>query len=313
MQRLADFPQPPPRTDTDLPKWVEAPLYDPHPDLVEAIEVAMFVRQPLLLTGDPGVGKTSAAYWAAWWMGVATRDLVYECIRSDATAARLRYEFDAVAYFRESQAAAVRGRDFDEDRRRFLREGPLWRAFQAAQERPVVLLLDEIDKAPRDLPNDLLREFDEHRFEVPELPEGHAERTIGTINTRTKTGHLKLVVFTSNGERQLPEPFLRRCVHHHIEFDPKHVGAVLAKRAEAERWKLPTAMIDLALKRFLEIRALPNLRHRPGLSELLVWARVLSEVGGGSVEALERGKLADLKHLGTLLKDPNDQRVAKQR
>lgn len=309
MRRLLDLPQPAPR-DHGGPKWREAHLYDPPDDLVEAIEVAMLLQQPLLLTGEPGVGKTSAAYWAAWRMDLPNDDLVVEQVRSDATAARMRYEFDAVSYFRESQATAVRGAAFDDDRRRFIREGVLWRAFAAARERPVVLLLDEVDKAPRDLPNDLLREFDELWFEVPDLPAGHPERR---VDARKGEGSLRLTVFTSNGERQLPEPFLRRCVHHHIVFDPKQVERVLRHRVETRDLVVADGVVELALRRFLEIRALAGLRHKPGLSELLVWVRVLAATGHGDPRALEAASLGELKHLGTLLKEPPDVDLVKKR
>lgn len=310
MLRFRDLPDSAPRT-VGTPKWREAHLYEPPDDLVEALEVAMFLQQPLLLTGEPGVGKTSAAYWAAWRMSLTPDDLLVEQVRSDATAARMRYEFDAVAYFRESQSSAVRGVAFDEDRRRFIREGVLWRAFAAAsRSRPVALLLDEVDKAPRDLPNDLLREFDELWFDVPDLPTGHPERT---IDARKGTGELRLVVFTSNGERQLPEAFLRRCVHHHIAFDPKQVERVLRHRVTSGDLVVADGVVEMALKRFLELRAVAGLRHKPGLSELLVWIRVLAETGHGDPRALETAKLGELKHLGTLLKEPPDVALVKNR
>lgn len=310
MQRLTP-PDPPTPPAHPSPRWKEVHLFQPPSDLVEALEVAIHLEQPLLLTGEPGVGKTSTAYWAAWCLGLSPSDLVVEQARSDATAARARYEFDAVAYFRESQSAAVRGATFDEDRRRFIREGALWRAFAAARDgRPAGLLVDEIDKAPRDFPNDLLRDFDEFWFEVPELPEGHRDRR---VDARRGSGRLRLVVFTSNGERQLPEAFLRRCVHHHIAFDPKHAEGVLRHRVKEHDLQVPAGFVDFALKRFLELRAVPGLRHRPGLSELLVWIRALAATGGMNPVALESAPLGELKHLGILLKEPADLALAKQR
>ncbi len=289
------------------PKWAEAHTYRPDDDLVTAIEVAIDLGQPLLITGEPGCGKTSAAYWAAWRMGLSPDDLIVEQVRSEASASRMRYEFDAVAYFRESQASAVRGTEFIDDRRRYIRPGPLWRAFEATRTagRRVVLLLDEIDKAPRDLPNDLLMEFDELRFEVPELPEKHADRF---ISARGNPGRLALTVFTSNAERQLPDAFLRRCLHHHIEFNNEHLEAVLTHRSDPERGdlKVPRSFIPVAVEALARLRGL-GLRHTPGTAELIVWLRVLARTGKiPEAPALGHLDLRSLPHLGTLIKDPAD-------
>lgn len=309
LQRLEDLPLPPaPAGDHLPPKWRDAPLYLPDRELVEALEVAMALGHPLFLTGDPGCGKTSAAYWVAWRMGLAPEDLFVEQVRSDATAARIRYEFDAVKYFRESQAAVARHEPWIEDRRRFIREGTLWNVFQAARERPVMLLLDEIDKAPRDFPNDLLREFDELLFEVPDLPKDHPERF---VRARGGKGALALVVFTSNGERQLPDAFLRRCVHHHLQVSPEWIARVVRHRINDI--KIAPTLVDLAVKRFVALQGVPGLRHRPGLAEFIVWLRIVALSGGIAPDRLEAVRLAELPYLGTLLKSPEDRALLAQR
>ncbi len=297
-----------------LPKWREAHLYAPPAKLVTAIEVAIELGQPLLITGEPGSGKTAAAYWAAWRLGLSPDDFIFEQVRSDATAAKLRYEFDAVSYFRESQASAVRDEAFDDNRRRFIRPGPLWRAFEATREknRRVVLVLDEIDKAPRDLPNDLLLEFDEQRFDVPDLPEKHADRT---INARGNEGRLVLTVFTSNAERKLPDAFLRRCVHHHIRFDDDHLSTVLARRTSPNGGdiKVDSGLVKLAIDMLIRLRAM-SLHHTPGTAELLTWLRIVARAGKIELKRKDdKLDIRELPYLGTLLKDPADHDTVRER
>lgn len=301
--RLQSAP-PPPAMPSDSPvKWQEAPYYQADPELVIAIQIAMAMKQPLLLTGDPGCGKTSAAYWAAWRLGMHPTDLIHVQIRSDASASRLKYEFDAVKYFRESQAAGAKV--FNEDRERFIQRGPLWLAFVAAQQKPTVLLLDEIDKAPRDFPNDLLHEFDAMEFEVADWPDsnGCPRRISGRGGI---DGGLSLIVFTSNGERHLPDAFLRRCIHHHLHFDPDWLAAVVQHRMEKGDLRIDPALVDHAIRRFVVLQNTPGLRHRPGLSEFLVWLRVIALVGKIDPDHLANLRLGELPYLGTLLKDPGD-------
>jgi MoxR-like ATPase len=290
-------------------RWRDAPNYAPQADLITAIDVAMALRQPLLLTGEPGCGKTSAAYWVAWRLGLKPSDLVHAQIRSDASAARLKYEFDAVRYFRESQIAAHkagRARDtdalpaFDEDRRRFIFPGPLWMAFEASQVKPTVLLLDEIDKAPRDLPNDLLLEFDAKEFEVSEW-----EDPLKRAHVVRAGEHLVLIVFTSNGERQLPDAFLRRCIHHHSRFSPEELARVVEHRIKVGDITLARPFVDWALERFVALKGL-RLQHSPGTAELLVWMRALAMTENLDVRKLRELRLAELPYLGTLLKNVDD-------
>ncbi|MBL9009008.1 MAG: MoxR family ATPase [Myxococcales bacterium] len=303
--RLEQAPPPPAIPSNAPPKWKESPLYRADRELVMSLQIAMAMRQPLLLTGDPGCGKTGAAYWAAWRLGLSPQDFFHVQTRSDASAARLKYEFDAVRYFRESQASALRNIPFDEDRERFLQRGPLWLAFCAAQKRSTVLLLDEIDKAPRDFPNDLLHEFELLEFEVPEWPEpdGRPRRISGRGGP---DDGLTLMVLTSNGERQLPDAFLRRCVHHHLRFDAVWLAEIVRHRMALGDLRIDPGLVDHAVKRFVVLQNTPGLRHRPGLSEFLVWLRTVALVGGIDPQRLSSLRPAELPYLGTLLKDPND-------
>ncbi|MFO0645647.1 MAG: MoxR family ATPase [Polyangiales bacterium] len=297
----SDLPEP----NEGSSRWREARLYLPDDELREALRVAVILGRPLLLTGDPGSGKTTAAYWAAQRMGLRWGDFISETVRSDATAARLRYEFDAVRYFRDAQASVAQPGAWKGDRSEYLRHGPLWKAFEGARRAPTALLLDEIDKAPRDLPNDLLEEFDAYRFEVPELPEDHADRVIDA-RASGANGSVALVVFTSNGERQLPDAFLRRCVHHHVGFNRELLVKIFERRIAAGDLKLDRGLVDLALDRFAQLQQLNGLRHRPGLAELLLWARMIGLTEGIGHSKLQGVRLGELPYLGTLIKDAKD-------
>lgn len=294
----------PPIPQNASPKWAEAQYYLADADLVMAMQVAIAMHQPLFLTGAPGCGKTSAPYWAAMRLGLSPSDLIHIQIRSDSTAAKLKYEFDAVRYLRESQIAAFQKLNFNDDLERFFQKGLLWTAFEISQERPIVLLLDEIDKAPRDLPNDLLREFDSLEFEIPEWPERGRPRIV-----RGQYGHEKgilLIIFTSNGERQLPDAFLRRCLHHHLSIDERWIRNIVQHRIERKDIQISQGLLDHAIKRFLALKQTHGLRHSPSMSEFLVWLKIIALVGRVKEDDLANVALGRLPYLGALLKDPKD-------
>lgn len=307
LNRLAGPLPEPVRSEQAPLKWRETWLYQPDPELVRVLEVAIALRQPLLLTGDPGCGKTSAAYWAAWRMGLRPEQLEHVQIRSDATAESLKYEFDAVRYLRETRPK--NNQRWEEWRRTFIRPGPLWRAFEASRKGPAVLLLDEIDKAPRDLPNDLLHEFDALEFEVPDV-HGDDKKPLRVSAGRGADNGLQLIAFTSNGERKLPDAFLRRCLHHHLSFDADWLRRIVAHRLEHEAGpKLSPALVTHAVARFVDIQSTYGLHHRPGPAELLVWLRVLAVAADVSPERLAALPLAQLPFLGALLKDQADRKL----
>jgi MoxR-like ATPase len=264
--------------------------YQPDADLVDAVNVALAVGAPLLLTGEPGTGKTQVAHYLAWYFDVEDH-LFPLYVRSTTTAEDLLYTFDAVAYLHAASDPARRGQAIA--RGEFVREGALWQAYRV--DGPAVVLIDEIDKAPRDFPNDLLNVLDQHSFHVPEKEE----------TVRRRDGQPPpVVVITSNSERRLPEPFLRRCVFHHIELTEDLLRRAVAARV-GDFPDLPADVREAALQRFLELRG-RELRKRPATAELLVWLTVLSARGGVAAVDLAACQLADLPALSVLIKDRDD-------
>jgi MoxR-like ATPase len=304
MQLLTSQPARRPPNNSES-KWFEAAAYKPDPEIVSLMEMAVRLRQPLLLTGAPGCGKTLAAYYAARVLWKLEReDLIHHQIRSSDTTERVRYEFDDVRYFRESQRSKDEPYDWKANARTYINPGPLWLAFEAMASRRMVLLFDEIDKAPRDFPNDLLHEFDTRGFWVPELS--------APIAAPADSENLLWIV-TSNGERDLPDAFLRRCVQHHIELTPEQVDGIVRSRLAAGEIRLDPKVAKRAVERFRELGSLEDLRHRPGLAELIVWLKalaILSERKGDEVQKrLDIPGLSSLPVVGALLKDPQDRKL----
>ncbi len=260
--------------------------------LANALNTAIAVGDPLLLTGEPGTGKTQAAYYAAYQLGV---ECIHFQVKSDSTARDLLYDFDMVRYFRDAHLQRQSGDYAELDKAAYVDERELWQAFTLAEKSglPQVLLIDEIDKAPRDFANDLLHELDQMEFKIVE-----------TNTTLTTSPRLRpIVVITSNSERRLPEPFLRRCVYHHIAFDDRIVRqAVTARRNDYST--LSDEFLELAVARFLKLRE-KTLRKSPATGELLVWLRVLALAVGQYPEQLA-DNLSQLPYLGVLLKDHQD-------
>ncbi len=263
-------------------------------EMETAINTAIAVSEPLLLTGEPGTGKTQVAYYVAYKLNI--EPVIHFQVKSDSVAKDLLYHFDTVRYFHEANIR--KAGDPVLDKNDYVEPRALWKALTANETR--VLLIDEIDKAPRDFPNDLLHELDKLEFNVIET-----EKQIkGDLENRP------IVFITSNSERRLPEPFLRRCVYHHITFDRDLITRVVEKRKD-EYPNLGKAFRAMAIERFIALRELA-LRKQPSTAELLVWLRVMGLSASVYSKELDNN-LSKLPHLSALIKDHQDGAELKKR
>lgn len=219
--------------------------------LKQAVNAAVVLERPLLIKGEPGTGKTLLAEELAASLG--TRLITWH-IKSTTRAAQGLYEYDAVSRLRDSQL----GVEGVEDVANYLRPGKLWEAFSADER--VVLLIDEIDKADIEFPNDLLQELDRMEFHVYETGE--------TIGAR----HRPIVVITSNNEKELPDAFLRRCFFHYIDFPDRDT---MERIVDVHFPEIAPRLVSEALEVFFELREAPGLKKKPSTSELVDWLKLL--------------------------------------
>ena len=220
-------------------------------DLQMAVNAAVALQRPLLIKGEPGTGKTMLAEEIARALG---KPLLQWHIKSTTKAQQGLYEYDAVSRLRDSQLGDARVHDI----RNYIRKGRLWEAFDAPEQ--AVLLIDEIDKADIEFPNDLLLEIDRMEFHVYETGEN--------VRARTRP----IVIITSNNEKELPDAFLRRCFFHFIRFPDKET---MQRIVEVHFPGIKKSLVSEAMEIFFDVRGVPGLKKKPSTSELIDWLKLL--------------------------------------
>ncbi|MBF9046834.1 AAA family ATPase [Rhodobacterales bacterium LSUCC0031] len=251
-------------------------------DLTVAVNAAVTLERPLLVKGEPGTGKTELARQVAASLGLP---IIEWHIKSTTRAQQGLYEYDAVSRLRDSQLGDARVSDV----KNYIRQGKLWQAF--AHPSKCVLLIDEIDKADIEFPNDLLQELDRMEFFVYETGE--------TIRAQTRP----IVIITSNNEKELPDAFLRRCFFHYIRFpDPDTMKAIIAVHFP----QIKQQLLATALTQFYEIREQPGLKKKPSTSEVLDWLKLLLAEDLAPEDLRRDGPSALPKLHGALLKNEQD-------
>ncbi|MBA3902967.1 MAG: ATP-binding protein [Rhodocyclaceae bacterium] len=253
------------------------------PDLMLAVNAAITLQRPLLIKGEPGTGKTMLAETVAEALHVP---LLQWHIKSTTKAQQGLYEYDAVSRLRDSQLGDGRVRDIAN----YIVKGVLWQAFEA--EAPTVILIDEIDKADIEFPNDLLRELDRMEFYVYETRE------------LVKARHRPIVFITSNNEKELPDAFLRRCFFHYIKFPDKET---MQSIVDVHFPNLKKGLLREALEVFFELRDIPGLKKKPSTSELLDWLKLLmaEDIPPEALRAKDNKAAIPPLH-GALLKNEQD-------
>jgi MoxR-like ATPase len=251
-------------------------------DLTLAVNAAVTLERPLLVKGEPGTGKTELARQVAGALGLP---IIEWHVKSTTKAQQGLYEYDAVSRLRDSQLGDARVNDV----RNYIRKGKLWQAFEAPGK--VVLLIDEIDKADIEFPNDLLQELDRMEFHVYETGE--------TIRAQNRP----VVIITSNNEKELPDAFLRRCFFHYIRFpDIDTMRAIVDVHFPG----IKEALLTTALTQFYELRDMPGLKKKPSTSEVLDWLKLLLAEDLTPEDLRREGKQVLPKLHGALLKNEQD-------
>jgi MoxR-like ATPase len=265
---------------TDIKK---ASTYITTDDLQQAVDAALTLERPLLIKGEPGTGKTELAIEVANRLGVPLKTWH---IKSTTRAQQGLYEYDAVSRLRDSQLGDERVKNINN----YILKGVLWDAF-TSEERSVVLI-DEIDKADIEFPNDLLQELDKMAFDVYETRE--------TVAAKIRP----LVIITSNNEKELPDAFLRRCFFHYINFPDRET---LCRIVESHFPDIKKDLLGAALEVFFDLREVPGLKKKPSTSEVLDWLKFLiaDDLPAAALGAKDVRTVLPLMH-GALLKNEQD-------
>jgi MoxR-like ATPase len=290
----------------------DAENYVPDENLCSAVNVALLLGQPLLLTGEPGTGKTQLAYNVSSSLGYG-EPLIFET-KSTSTARDLFYTYDSLSRFHAAatQQGSQQGKDYitynalglailsandEAEVKEWLPQG-----FEHGGKRRSVILIDEVDKAPRDFPNDILNEVEHMYFRVPEL---------GNKEFRAKPEMQPVLILTSNSEKHLPDAFLRRCVYYHIPF-PEPERLKLISRERINQFAHGDRMLSDAVDLFLRFRNREGLDKKPATGELLVWLLYLLERGVGVNDSLRQHKAVIRESIGALVKTKDDQAAAQE-
>ena len=270
-------------------RFASTESYVATPDLTMAVNAAVTLSRPLLIKGEPGTGKTQLAEEVARSLG---RPLLEWHIKSTTKAQQGLYEYDAVSRLRDSQLGDLRVRDIGN----YIVRGRLWEAF--ASEVQPVLLIDEIDKADIEFPNDLLRELDRMEFYVYETRE------------LIKARHRPIILITSNNEKELPDAFLRRCFFHYIRFPD---AETMRRIIEVHYPRLKPELLKEALESFYNLREVPGLKKKPSTSELLDWLKLLlaEDIPPEALRSTD-GKTSIPPLYGALLKNEQDVHLFEQ-
>ena len=252
-------------------------------DLMLAVNAAITLERPLLIKGEPGTGKTVLAFEVAKALGL---DMITWHVKSTTKAQHGLYEYDAVSCLRDSQL----GDDKVHDIKNYIQKGKLWEAFTAGER--VVLLIDEIDKADIEFPNDLLQELDRMEFFVYETGE------------TVKADIRPIVIITSNNEKELPDAFLRRCFFHYIQFPDKDT---MKEIVDVHFPEIKKELLKAAMEAFFGLREIPGVKKKPSTSELLDWLKLLvaEDIPPESLKGKENSNAIPPLY-GALLKNEQD-------